>query len=164
MHKGPVVAALLLLSAALAWAQDPLTDGDKAFRSANFKSAVKLYSAAANAEPDPGKRAEIRVKLAMAYFNAKERTKAEEALTAALNDAPQLELVPEFYEAEFIRLFNRVRTRMTAPPTQVAGSGPVRTGGAAGLLAQIRQRLAQAGDNTAGGAIPPPTQGPGAST
>ncbi|OFV82996.1 MAG: hypothetical protein A2Y78_09755 [Acidobacteria bacterium RBG_13_68_16] len=155
MHKGTVVAALVLLSAALAWAQDPLTDGDKAFRSANFKSAVKLYSAAANAEPDPGKRAEIRVKLAMAYFNAKERTKAEEALTAALNDAPQLELVPEFYEAEFIRLFNRVRTRMTAPPTQVAGSGPVRTGGAAGSLAQIRQRLAQAGDNTAVEAILP---------
>jgi len=155
MRKAILVAVLVLLSADLARPQDPLTEGDKAFRSANFKSAVNLYTAAADAEPNPSKRAEIRVKLAMAHFNAKERSKAEEALTAALKDAPQLELVPEFYEAEFIRLFNRVRTRLTAPPTQAAGSGPVRTGGAAGSLAQIRQRLAQAGDNAAVEAILP---------
>jgi tetratricopeptide (TPR) repeat protein len=164
MRKGIVLAALVLLSAALARAQDPLTEGDNAFRSANFKSAAKLYSAAAAAEPNSGKRAEIRVKLAMAHFNAKERTKAEEALTAALKDSPQLELVPEFYEPEFIRLFNRVRTRLTTPPAQVAGSGPIRTGGAAGSLAQIRQRLAQAGDTTAVESILPTIEALEAST
>jgi len=155
MRNGTVVAVLVLLTAAVAGAQNPLAEGDKAFRSANFKSAAKSYAAAADAEPDAGKRAEIRVKLAMAYYNARERTKAEEALTTALRDVPQLELVPEFYEADFIRLFNRVRTRLTTTPTPVAGSGPVRTGSAAGSLAQIRQRLAQAADNTAVEAILP---------
>jgi tetratricopeptide (TPR) repeat protein len=155
MRKGTVLATIVLLAAAVARAQDPLAEGDKAFRSANFKGAAKLYAAAADAEPEPGKRAEIRVKLAMAYYNAKERTRAEEALTAALKDVPQLELVPEFYDPDFLKMFNRVRTRLTTPPTPVAGSGPLRTGGAAGSLAQIRQRLAQATDNTALEAILP---------
>jgi tetratricopeptide (TPR) repeat protein len=155
MRKATVVATIVLLAAAVAHAQDPLGEGDKAFRSANFKSAAKFYAAAADAEADPGKRAEIRVKLAVAYYNAKERTKAEEALTAALKDVPQLELVPEFYDSDFLKLFTRVRTRLTAPPTPVAGSAPVRTGGAVGSLAQVRQRLAQAADNTAVEAILP---------
>ena len=149
------MATIFLLAAAVARAQDPLTEGDKAFRSANFKNAAKLYAAAADAEQDPGKRAEIRVKLAMAYYNAKDRTKAEEALTAALKDVPQLELVPEFYDADFLKMFNRVRTRLTAPPTPVVGSAPLRTGSGAGSLAQIRQRLAQAADSTAVEAILP---------
>ncbi|HVN31214.1 MAG TPA: tetratricopeptide repeat protein [Thermoanaerobaculaceae bacterium] len=155
MRRGTVVATIFLLAAAVARAQDPLTEGDKAFRSANFKNAAKLYAAAADAEQDPGKRAEIRVKLAMAYYNAKDRTKAEEALTAALKDVPQLELVPEFYDADFLKMFNRVRTRLTAPPTPVVGSAPLRTGSGAGSLAQIRQRLAQAADSTAVEAILP---------
>jgi len=155
MRRGTVVATILLLAAAVARAQDPLTEGDRAFRSADFKSAAKLYAAAADAERDPGKRAEIRVKLAMAYYNAKERTKAEEALTAALKDVPQLELVPEFYDSDFLKMFNRVRTRLTAPPTPLAGSAPLRTGGGAGSLVQIRQRLAQAADGTAVEAILP---------
>lgn len=153
MRTGTVVATIVLLVAAVASAQAPLAEGDKAFQNANFKAAAKFYAAAADAEPDPGRRAEIRVKLAMAYFNARERTKADEALTAALKDAPQLELVPEFYEPEFIKLFNRVKTRLNAPPTPVVGTAPVRTGTGAGSLAQIRQRLAQATDSTAVEAI-----------
>src|SRR3972149_7933413 len=148
MRNGTVVAVLVVLTAAVAGAQNPLAEGDKAFRSANFKSAPKPPAAAADAEPDAGKRAEIRVKLAMAYYNARERTKAEEALTTALRDVPQLELIPELYEAPFIRLFNRVRTRLTTTPTPVAGSGPVRTGSAAGSLARVRQRPAQAAGHT----------------
>ncbi len=155
MHKGTAMAVPVLLVAAVILAQDPLAEGDKAFHNANFKTAAKNYAAAAEGEPDPGKRAEIRVKLAMAYYNARERTRAEEALTAALKDAPQLELFPEFYEADFIKLFNRVKTRLTVPPTPVAGSAPLRTGTGAGSLAQIRQRLAQAADSTAVEAILP---------
>jgi tetratricopeptide (TPR) repeat protein len=153
MRTTTVVATIVLLVAAVASAQAPLAEGDKAFQNANFKAAAKLYAAAADAEPDPGRRAEIRVKLAMAYFNARERTKADEALTAALKDVPQLELIPEFYEPEFIKLFNRVKTRLNAPPTPVVGTAPVRTGTGGGSLAQIRQRLAQATDSTAVEAI-----------
>lgn len=153
MRTATVVATIVLLVAAVASAQAPLAEGDKAFQNANFKAAAKLYAAAADAEPDPGRRAEIRVKLAMAYFNARERTKADEALTAALKDVPQLELIPEFYEPEFIKLFNRVKIRLNAPPTPVVGTAPVRTGTGAGSLAQVRQRLAQATDSTAVEAI-----------
>jgi tetratricopeptide (TPR) repeat protein len=155
MRKGALLAVLILLAANLAQAQDPLADGDKAFRNAKFRTAAKFYAAAAQSETDANKRAEIRVKLAMAYYNAKERSKAEEALAAALQDSPQLELVPEFYDPNFLKLFSRVRARVAAPPTPGAGSAAIRTGGGAPSLAQIRQRLAQAADNTAVEAILP---------
>ncbi len=146
-----VLVALFVSSAAVA--QDPLGDGDKAFREAHFATAARFYTAAAEAERDPAKRAEIRVKLAMAYYNAKQRSKAEEALTAALKDAPQLELVPEFYDPDFLKLFSRVKAKAAA--AAAPGSGPIRTGSTAPTLQQIRQRLAQAGDNAAVEAVLP---------
>jgi tetratricopeptide (TPR) repeat protein len=154
VRKGAVPAVLIILLAAnLARAQDPLADGDKAFRNAKFQTAAKFYAAAVQGETDASKRAEIRVKQAMAYYNAKERSKAEEALAAALQDSPQLELVPEFYDPIFLKLFSRVKARLA--PTPVAGSAPIRTGGGTPSLAQIRQRLAQATDNSAIEAILP---------
>lgn len=152
MHRCAVVLTVALLAAAAALAQDPLGDGDKAFREAHFKTAASFYAAAVDAEPDPGKRAEIRVKLAMAYYNARERSKAEEALAAALKEAPQLELVPEFYDPDFLRLFSRVRAKAAAP---ASGSGPVRTGSITPTVAQVRQRLAAAADNAAVEALLP---------
>jgi tetratricopeptide (TPR) repeat protein len=157
MRTRIVVGAVALLVVSAALAQDPLGDGDKAFRNAQFKTAARFYSAAAEAEPDPAKRAEIRVKLAMAYYNARERSKAEEALAAALGDAPQLELVPEFYDPDFLKLFARVKAKAAAAstPTPAAGSGPIRTGNIAPTLTLIRQRLAQATDNAAVEAVLP---------
>ena len=154
-RKLVITVALLVVSTALA--QDPLGDGDKAFRNAQFQTAVRFYSAAAEAESDPAKRAEVRVKLAMAYYNARERSKAEGALAAALGDAPQLELVPEFYDPDFLKLFARVKAKVAAAsaPTPAPASGPIRTGTIAPTLTQIRQRLAQATDNAAVEAVLP---------
>ncbi|MBZ5589212.1 MAG: tetratricopeptide repeat protein [Acidobacteriia bacterium] len=137
-----VAVFVMLLAAGVACSQDTLSDADKAFRSADFKAAAKLYAAAAENEADSGKRADIRIRLAVTYFNMKNRAKAEEAAVAALKDNPQLELVPDFYTTDFLALISRVKTRLTAgtaPP-------PVRTA-PAGSLAQVRQRLAQATDN-----------------
>ena len=135
---------VLLLSAGAAWSQDALPEADKAFRNADFKSAAKLYAAAAENEGDAAKRADIRVKLAVTYFNMKSRPKAEEAIAAALKDNPQLELVPDFYSTEFLALVSRVKARIAAPPA--APPAPARTP-PPGSLAQVRQRLAQATDN-----------------
>ena len=150
-----VLFAILVASAAVA--QNPLADGDKAFRNAQFRTAARFYTAAAAAELDPAKRAEIRVKLALAYYNARERSKAEEALAAALGDAPQLELVPEFYDPEFLKLFTRVKAKVAAASaaTPGAGTAPIRTGNTTPPLTVIRQRLAQAADSAAVEALLP---------
>jgi tetratricopeptide (TPR) repeat protein len=157
MHRRIVAAGMALLVACAALAQDPLSDGDKAFRSARFKTAARFYAAAAAAEPDPAKKAEIQVKLALAYYNARERTKAEDALAAALGDAPQLELVPEFYDPEFLKLFAKVKAKVAAASAakQSPGSGPIRTGNITPTLTQIRQQLAGATDNAAVEALLP---------
>jgi tetratricopeptide (TPR) repeat protein len=147
-----VAAVVLVLAAGQAWAQNPLADADKAFSNAEFKRAAKLYAAAAGEEPDAGKRAEIRVRLAVTYLNMRSRSKAEEAVGAALKDNPQLELVPDFYTADFLALFARVKARVAAaapPPPPPANTPPP------GSLPQIRQRLAQATDNAAVEALLP---------
>ncbi len=154
MRPRAALVLVLLLAAVSALAQDPLADGDKAFRKADFESAARFYAAAAEAETDPAKRADIRVRLAVADFNLKRRTKAEEALAAALKDAPALELVPDFYDPAFLKLFARVKARLAAEPTPTPAPGPTR-GAGAGSLAQIRQRLAQATDNAGVEAVLP---------
>ncbi len=141
---------LLTLTGGWAAAQDALSDANAAFRRGDFKSAARLFAAAADDESDAGRRAEIRVRLAVTCFNMGSRTKAEEAIGAALADQPQLELVPDFYADEFLAMFKRVRARRMAAPTPEASRGaPAATPPAAVSLTALRQRLALAVDNTA---------------
>jgi len=144
--------AVLLLSAGVAWSQDALTEADKAFRNADFKGAAKLYASAVDNEADAVKRADIRVKLAVTYFNMRNRAKAEDAIAGALKDNPQLDLVPDFYTPEFLTMVSKVKARLAAPP---AAPTPPSRSPAAGTLAQVRQRLAQAADKDAVEALLP---------
>ncbi len=145
-----LVGALLL--AGSTWAQqDPLADATAAYRKGEFRKAAKLFASAAESENDSAKRADIRVKLAWTYFAMKNKTKAEEALAAALKDSPQLDLVPDYYTDDFLALFARVKAKAAAaaPPTPAAS----RASTAAPTLPQLRVRLAQAADNAAVEAI-----------
>ncbi len=155
MRLKTVAAALMVLAATSAWPQGPLTEADKAFSNAEFQRAAKLYSAAADNETDPGKRAEIRVRLAVTYLNMRSRRRAEEAVAAALKDNPQLELVPDFYTADFLALVARVKARLAAeaPPTPSPTATPPPDS-----LPQVRQRLAQAADTAAVEALLPSIQ------
>jgi tetratricopeptide (TPR) repeat protein len=152
MRLQTVAAALLVLAAGSAWAQSPLAEADKAFSNAEFQRAAKLYAAAADNEADASKRAEIRVRLAVTFFNMRSRAKAEDAIAAALKDNPQLELVPDFYTADFLKLVARVKARLAAaaPPAPSPTATPPPDS-----LPQIRQRLAQATDNAAVEALLP---------
>jgi tetratricopeptide (TPR) repeat protein len=141
----PVLAALLLLGGA-AWAQDPLAQATDAYRKGEFRKAASLFAAAADGEEDTVKRADIRVKLAWTYFAMKQRSKAEEALAAALADSPALELVPDYYTQDFLKLFARVRTRAAASKPSATPTPAILS--PASQLGQLRQRLAQATDPT----------------
>ena len=147
------IAGILVL-AATAWAQDPVADAKDAYRKGEFRKAAKLFATAAEAEGDAGKRAEIRVNLAWTYFAMKNKAKAEEALTAALRDSPQLDLVPDYYTDDFVALFSRVKAKMAAPaPSPGTTPSTVRNPAGATTLTQLRQRLAQAEDNAAVDAV-----------
>lgn len=135
---------LLLAQAVGAAAQTTLDQAHDAFRQGRWNKAVQLFAQAAEEESDPRSRAEIRVKLAWTYFFAlKNRSKAEQTLRQALQEAPDLEIIPDLYTDEFVDLFNRVKSRAAAPPPVAATPKPVVA--AAGLPA-LRARLASAVD------------------
>ncbi|NCO68931.1 MAG: tetratricopeptide repeat protein, partial [Acidobacteria bacterium] len=136
--------AFLLLTATVGLAQSPLDSADEAYRRGELKQAARLYGQAAEAESDAGQRAGIRVKQAWAFFGAKNRSKAEEALSAAARDNPALDLDSVYYTDAFVAMFGRVKARLATHP-----STPVPVRPATLSLAGIRQRLAQAPDSTA---------------
>lgn len=150
MMRRTVLATALLLVASAAPGQDPLAAATEAYRQGDLPKAARLFTAAAEGEQDPAARAQIRVKLAWTHFALKSRSRAEEALAAALADDPSLQLDREFFTDDFLALFERVRKRVEAgPPARpTALPTPPPVHGAPPLI-QLRQRLAQASDPAA---------------
>lgn len=144
MRKLCVIALIAILSAGSVVAQDPLAEATEAWRAGDLPRAARLFAAAAEAENDPLRRADIRVKLAWTYFLMRNPAQAEEALTAALGDQPQLELVPDYYTEDFMNLFARTKQKV-APATAAANSGNAPAAPPPSLQA-LRQKLAQAID------------------
>jgi tetratricopeptide (TPR) repeat protein len=135
-------------------AQSLLKDATEAWRQGDFPKAARLFAAAADGETDPGRRADIRVKLAWTYFLMKNRNAAEEALIAALGDRPGLELDAGYYTDDFLALFRTARTR--AFPTPAPSPTPTPLPSPADLpaaLASLRQQLAEAVDAAAEEAV-----------
>jgi tetratricopeptide (TPR) repeat protein len=150
--RGKIAVLLILLVAGVGLAaQDLLSQARDAFRNGDFRTAARLFSQAADAETDRSKRADIRVQLAVTYVNLNNRTKAEEAFSQALKDNPQLDLVPDFYAPEVLSIFSRVKARQSettsSPPSQAVPSAK-HPSQPPGDLPALRQRLAQAMDNT----------------
>ena len=142
-------AAAALVAASLV-AQDLLTQGNEAYRRGDFRAAAEAFDAAAAAETNPAARAEVRVKLAWTYFAMKNRSGAETALAAALQDDPSLELVPDYYTDDFLALFARVRAKAAAPPLPRPTAPPAAPRPAPPTpLAALRAQLAQAADPAA---------------
>lgn len=153
MMRSVLGLLLCLLTATAGTAQDPLAAATEAYRQGDLAQAARLFSEAAEAEQSPAARAQIRVKLAWTYHAQKNRTRAEEALAAALTDDPSLELDRDFYTDDFLALAERIRKRQTSAAAPAARPSPTPSRaapvGAPGAVAQLRQRLAQAADPAA---------------
>ncbi|MCU0293915.1 MAG: tetratricopeptide repeat protein [Thermoanaerobaculaceae bacterium] len=149
MMRRVVVVWTLLVMAAVASAQDPLAAATDAYRQGDFPQAAKLFAQAAEAEAAPAARAEIRVKLAWTYYAMKSRSRAEEALAAALADNPGIEVMRDYYTDDFLALVEKVRKRLASGAstarTTTQPARPVQPP-SGGTLAGLRQRLAQAPD------------------
>jgi len=139
-------ALLLLLAATLAapaFAQSTLDQAHEAFRQGQWNKAAQLFAKAAEEAPDAKSRAEIRVKLAWTYFFAlKNRAKAEQVLRQALQEAPDLEIIPDLYTDDFVALFTRLKSQGTPSAAPV----PTRPVAVSGGLAGLRAKLATAVD------------------
>ncbi|MFN3414145.1 MAG: tetratricopeptide repeat protein, partial [Thermoanaerobaculum sp.] len=144
MKRALLVFPLCVLLSFPLLAQTTLDRAHEAFRQGQWQKAAQLFTQAAEEAQDARSRAEIRVKLAWTYFFAlKNRSKAEQTLRQALNDAPDLEIIPDLYTDDFVALFARVKNQQASPgpaPT------PSRTAVGAGGLPALRAKLASAVD------------------
>jgi tetratricopeptide (TPR) repeat protein len=96
----------------------------KAFNGGQFRRAALKFESAASAAGDPARKGRMLVQSAWASFNEGKRTDAQEALRRAYAASPDLEIVPDFYSPEFVKVAadvkSTLRTIPPAPPADVA--------------------------------------------
>jgi tetratricopeptide (TPR) repeat protein len=118
------VAAVFLLSAA-ARAQEGSESLEKEARKAvnagQFRKAALKFESSASAASDPQRRSRMLVQAAWAHFNDGKRSEAQEALRRAFTGSPGLEIVPDFYSPEFVKIASEVRAAaLAAMPSPAA--------------------------------------------
>jgi tetratricopeptide (TPR) repeat protein len=122
------VAGAVLLIGAPAFAQEGSEslekEARKAFNGGQFRRAALKFESAASAAGDPARKGRMLVQSAWASFNEGKRTDSQEALRRAYAASPDLEIVPDFYSPEFVKVAADVkaalRTTPSAPPADVA--------------------------------------------
>lgn len=121
MMKHTLVTLLLALmtlvsAAALAQEQTPSEEAaTKAYRQGAFSRAVTLYTQALSETTDPHHRAELHVRIAWTLFALGREADVPTHLRAALLEDPNLTLVPDYYTAEFLKLFDRIKSEGPQP-------------------------------------------------
>lgn len=122
------VAGAVLLIGAPAFAQEGSEslekEARKAFNGGQFRRAALKFESAASAAGDPARKGRMLVQSAWASYNEGKRTDAQEALRRAYAASPDLEIVPDFYSPEFVKVAadvkSTLRTIPAAPSADVA--------------------------------------------
>src|SRR5690348_5816195 len=107
MHLRRLLGSALLVSS-LALAQGASESLERearaAFKSGRFKEAAIKFQDAADSATDSPRRAKMLLQAAYASFNDKNPKVAREAVRLALEADADLEIVPEFFAPDFLRL------------------------------------------------------------
>lgn len=124
------VAAVFLLSAP-ARAQEGSESLEKEARRAvnagQFRKAALKFESSASAAGDPQRRSRMLVQAAWAHFNDGKKPEAQEALRRAFAGSPNLEIVPDFFSPEFVKLAGDVRSSaLAAMPPPAADLGEMK--------------------------------------
>jgi tetratricopeptide (TPR) repeat protein len=96
----------------------------RAVNAGQFRKAALKFESSASAASDPQRRARMLVQAGWAHFNDGKRSEAQEALRRAFTGSPELEIVPDFFSPEFVKLAGDVRTTALAaipPPAADVG-------------------------------------------
>jgi tetratricopeptide (TPR) repeat protein len=90
----------------------------KAFNAGQFRRSALKFESAASAAADATRKARMLVQCAWAHFNEGKRADAQDALRRAYAASPDLEIVPDFYSPEFVKVAGDVKA--TARPAAAA--------------------------------------------
>jgi tetratricopeptide (TPR) repeat protein len=132
-------AALLFAVALTATAQDAVrleAEAKRAFDAGLFKEAGEKYAKAAEtADLAADRKSDLYFQSAWAFFIAGNSRLARENLKAAYTARPSLEVVPDFYSPDFVRLAQSVRL-------EVAGAAAAPAADVSEIKRTAREKLA----------------------
>ncbi len=115
-------ACAIFLIAAHALAQEGSEslekEARKAFNAGQFRRSALKFESAASAAADATRKGRMLVQCAWAHFNEGKRAEAQDALRRAYAASPDLEIVPDFYSPEFVKVASDVKA--TARPVPAA--------------------------------------------
>jgi tetratricopeptide (TPR) repeat protein len=96
-------------------------EAKKEFNQGRFSQAAVKFGLAAEASTDGPRRARMRLQEAWSDFNAKSPREARDALRSAFGLNPDLEVIPDFFSPDFMKLVEEVRlaARAAAPAPRV---------------------------------------------
>jgi tetratricopeptide (TPR) repeat protein len=89
-----------------------------AFRGGRFKEAATKFQDAALSAAEMARRGKMDLQAAWAHFNDRAVKSAREALRRAFGADPSLEVVPEFFSPDFLKMVDEVRSSLR--PSQAA--------------------------------------------
>lgn len=111
--------AVLFALSSFANAQDAArneSDAKRAFDAGRFQEAGDKYAKAAESASTPERKSELAFQSGWAFFIAGNSKAARESLKVAFSARPNLEVVPDFYSPDFVRLAQSVRSEVGGPP------------------------------------------------
>ena len=99
-------------------------EAKKEFNQGRFQQAAVKFQLAAEASADGTRRARMHLQEAWSHFNGRSPKDARDALKSAFTINPDLEVVPDFFSPDFMKLVDEVRaasrTAAAAPAVDVA--------------------------------------------
>ncbi len=93
----------------------------KAFNAGQFRRSALKFESAASAAGDATRKGRMLVQCAWAHFNEGKRAETQDALRRAYGASPDLEIVPDFYSPEFVKVASDVKaSARVIPPAPAA--------------------------------------------
>jgi tetratricopeptide (TPR) repeat protein len=90
-----------------------------AFRSGRFRDAAAKFQDSAASAAETARRGKMELQAAWSFFNDRNPKVAREAVRRALTADPSIEVVPEFFSPDFLRLIDEVRAALRTSQTPV---------------------------------------------
>lgn len=112
-----IAALCLLADPAFAQSESFEREARAAFRAGKYKDAAIKFHDAATAAADNARRAKMELQSAYSHFNDKNVKAGREAAQRALQADAELEIVPEFFAPDFVRMVDEIRRSLRPAPT-----------------------------------------------
>lgn len=116
--RSVALATLLIPAVALAQGASESLEREarSAFKAGKFRDAALKFQDAAAASADATRTSRMELQAAWSHYNDKNQKASREALRRSFAADPQIEIVPEFFSPEFLRIVEETKLAAVAAP------------------------------------------------